>query len=327
MSYALYISNLAAAIGTGAELSEQEAYDLFGAMLDGGVADLELGALLIALHVKRESLAELLGFARALDERTCKLHVPAGSGPPVLLPCYSGEGLQAAVVPLLALLLVRFRIPVLIHGELNSRARVPAAYVLRELGVMPCASAVAAQQELDAGRVAFVPTAVLAPGLAALLSLRDRLGIESSPQMMAKMLEPFGQESVRMIRAHGAACAEKVSDLLLATGATALLLNRAEPEARESTVRRPSIQFFQAGCSHILFDPENGHAATASSPAPVLDAARAAATVRAAIAGHVQIPLPVVNQLACCLFAAGYAADLNQAKAIVALKKSWPVAA
>ena len=327
MSYALYISNLANAITAGADLSEQEAHDLFGAMLDGGVADLELGALLIALHVKGEAPAELLGFERALDERTFKLRIPAGSACPVILPCYGGDGTRAIVLPLLALLLKRFRIPVLIHGELNSRARVPAAYVLRELGVMPCASAVAAQQELDAGRVAFVPTAVLAPGLAALLSLRERLGVDSSPQMMAKLIEPFDQEGVRMIRAHGAACAEKVSDLLLATGARALLLNCANPDAAGNVARRPALQFFDAGSSHVLFESDNGHAAATFSPPSDLDAASAAATVRAAIAGHGQIPLPVVNQLACCLFAAGYAADLNQAKAIVALKTSWPAAA
>ena len=34
------------------DMSEQEAYELFGAILDGGVPDLELGAILIALRVK-----------------------------------------------------------------------------------------------------------------------------------------------------------------------------------------------------------------------------------------------------------------------------------
>ena len=32
------------------------------------------------------------------------------------------------------------------------------------------------------------------------------------------------------------------------------------------------------------------------------------------------VPLPLVNQLACCLFAAGYTNDMNQAKAIAAVE-------
>ena len=47
--------------------------------------------------------------------------------------------------------------------------------ILRELGVMPCASLAQVQETLDKGSIAFVPTAVLAPGLTDLLSLRARL--------------------------------------------------------------------------------------------------------------------------------------------------------
>ena len=38
------------------------------------------------------------------------------------------------------------------------------------------------------------------------------------------------------------------------------------------------------------------------------------------LAGEAPVPLPIVNQLACCLFASDYANDMNQAKAIVAVE-------
>jgi hypothetical protein len=38
------------------------------------------------------------------------------------------------------------------------------------------------------------------------------------------------------------------------------------------------------------------------------------------MAGHVPIPHPLVNQLACCLYASGYTEDMNQAKAIAAVE-------
>jgi anthranilate phosphoribosyltransferase len=36
--------------------------------------------------------------------------------------------------------------------------------------------------------------------------------------------------------------------------------------------------------------------------------------------GHSPLPQPLANQLACCLYASGYADDFNQAKAIVAVE-------
>ena len=39
-----------------------------------------------------------------------------------------------------------------------------------------------------------------------------------------------------------------------------------------------------------------------------------------ALAGKVSLPPPLSNLLACCLYAAGYTDDFNQAKAIVAVR-------
>ncbi len=36
--------------------------------------------------------------------------------------------------------------------------------------------------------------------------------------------------------------------------------------------------------------------------------------------GSATLPMPILNQLACCLHASGHAADLNEAKAIVAVE-------
>jgi hypothetical protein len=39
------------------------------------------------------------------------------------------------------------------------------------------------------------------------------------------------------------------------------------------------------------------------------------------------VPLPLINQLACCLYAAGYCNDFTQAKAMAAVKARLPMAA
>ena len=108
MSYAQYIKE----IGRGAEgardLSRDDAQQIYAAMLDGGVPDLEMGAIILGLRVKGESLDEMLGFLDATDERTHRLDMPHGRVRPVVLPTYNGSRKEANLTPLLALLLQRF---------------------------------------------------------------------------------------------------------------------------------------------------------------------------------------------------------------------------
>ena len=60
-------------IGRGAEgardMSRAEAQQLYGAILDGDVPDLEQGAIAIALRMKTETVDEMTGFLAAANER------------------------------------------------------------------------------------------------------------------------------------------------------------------------------------------------------------------------------------------------------------------
>lgn len=315
MSFAHYIKE----IGRG-DLSEQEASLLFGAILDGGVPELELGAILLALRAKSESLAELLGFFTALDERVFRLRVPAGKANPVVLPSYGGARDEPNLLPLLALLLQRFGVPVLVHGVLNGSGRVASAYILRELGIMPCANLAQAQEAVDSDGIVFVPTAVLTPGLAELLSLRGRLGVRSIAHSIARLIDPFAGASLRVVSASHPPYLEKMHEFLLATGARALLLRSTEGEPFANPTRRPQLIYFSEGASQLLFEAESGPAKGAPTLPAGIDAVTTAAWIKRVLAGEVPVPLPLVNQLACCLFGAGYTLDMNQAKAIVAVE-------
>ena len=320
MTFAHYIKEIGrGAVGAG-DLSEQEACLLFGAILDGGVPELELGAILVALRMKSESLDELLGFYNALNDRLFRLQIPAGKAKPVILPTYSGARDEPNLLPLLALLLQRFGVPVLVHGTLNGNGRVASAYILRELGIMPCANLAQAQEAIDGDGIVFVPTAVLAPGLAEVLSLRGRLGVRSSAHSIAKLIDPFAGESLRVVSASHPPFLAKIHELLLATGAHALALRSTEGEVFANPTRRPQLVYFSDGASQVLFEAEVGPSKGAPALPAGIDAVTTAAWIKRVLAGEVPVPLPLVNQLACCLFGAGYTADMNQAKAIVAVE-------
>jgi len=320
MHYAHYIKE----IGRGAEgsrnLPYDEAKELYGAMLDGGVPDLELGAIAIALRVKGESLDEMLGFFDATRERTHALKVPAGRCRPVVLPTYNGSRKEANLTPLLALLLKRMGVPVLVHGLIEGFGRVTTAQVLRELGVMPCITPTQAQAALDEHDIAFVPTATLSPGLANLLALRSRLGVRNSAHSLVKMLDPFQGEGLLISAATHPAFMDLMRDMMLAEALPSLLLRGTEGEPFANPKRRPRIEYLHDGLSDVLFDAEHDSLKALPNLPESNDAVATAKWTRRVLDSQLPLPVPIANQLACCLYASGYVEDFNQAKAIVAVE-------
>lgn len=320
MSIARFIKEIANDADTRRDLSEEDAHDLFAAMLDGGVPDMELGACLGALRMKHESATELLGFYRAASERVYALKPPATALRPLVFATYSGARQEPNLLPLLVLLLQRMGVPVLLHGTLEGGGRVASAYILRELGVLPGGSLAQAQKSLDEELLAFVPTAVLCPGLANLLALRSRLGVSNPAHNLVTLLDPIESGGLRMVGADQPLQLEQLETFLFATGFDALLMKNTEGEPFANPKQRPRIKFFRQGEAVVLFEEEMQSARGTLSQPSAVDAAATAAWVKQAMAGQVPIPHPLVNQLACCLYASGYTDDMNQAKAIAAVE-------
>ena len=86
MELALLIREIGRGATGARDLSGDEAQQLYGAMLDGVVPDLELGAIAIALRMKTESVNEMIGFLAAASERLPKLRRPRTGARPVVIP-------------------------------------------------------------------------------------------------------------------------------------------------------------------------------------------------------------------------------------------------
>jgi len=82
-----------------------------------------------------------------------------------------------------------------------------------------------------------------------------------------------------------------------------------------------------AGACRVLFDAENAALRHVAALPQSIDAHGTAAWIRRAMAGEVPLPLPLLNQIACCLYGAGYTDDMIQAKAIVAVETGGLAAA
>jgi len=304
-------------------LTETEAFGIFSAALDGGIDDFELGALLGALATRPLAPPELAGFRRATQPRLNRLALPAGPRP-VAVPSYCGARTQANLMPLVALALARLGVPVLVHGPLEGQGGIASASVLRELGVFPNSTVTDVCDALDASRIAFVPTALLCPALAGLVSLQARLGVPTCAREVAPLIDPFGGAALKLVPAGSEDRCEAFASVLTGLGEHALLFHGCEGEAYPDPLQRPAMTLFDAGERVTLFDghaqPASPGAARAGALPEQPDAKATAAWIEQVLAGRQPMPLPIANLLACCLFGAGYAEDFNQAKAIVAVR-------
>lgn len=320
MSYGNYIKEIGRGSQGARDLSVEDAQQLYAAILDGGVPDLELGAILLALRVKGEALDEMLGFLAATDTRINRLDMPQGRVRPVVLPSYNGARKEANLTPLLALMLQRFGIPVLVHGLIEGFGRVTTGQVFRELGIMPATSVNQAQGSLADKGLAFVPLSALAPGLHNLLALRARMGVRNSAHSLVKLINPFAGEAVLVAPATHPDFIELMRNMLLARGDRAILLRGTEGEPFANPKRRPRLEYLCDGALEVLFEAEHESLRSIPVLADGADAAATAKWTQRVLERQIPLPKPIANQLACLLYASGYAEDFNQAKAVVAVE-------
>ncbi|MET0520239.1 MAG: DNA-binding protein YbiB [Burkholderiaceae bacterium] len=281
------------------DMDGAQAEALFGAILDGRVPDMELGAILLSMRIKGESAAELLGFVRAMQARTAHVEVPADGPRCVLLPTFNGARKQANLMPLVALLLAREGVPVLIFGRHDFDSRESPFALLAALGLPLAGSAAEAGEQLRSRRIACLPLQALNPGLDALMSLRPRLGVRNSGHSVAKLLDAAPGRSVRVVAVTHPEYLDSMAEalpLLSQHGGRALLMRASEGEAYAHLRRRAHLLGFADGQRLTLHPEDSG-----DLDEPLNDACEAtanAALIRALLAEPAALPPRIVEQVA-----------------------------
>lgn len=297
MNYAPYIKEIGRGAKGAAPLTAGQAETLFGAMLDGEVPDLELGAIILSMRIKGETLAELQGFMAAVHARTPQLALPAGPRC-VVLPTYNGARRQPNLMPLVALLLSREGIPVLIQGRHDFDSRVSPFALLEAMDIRPAADLAEAERRLATGHLACLRLDQLLPGLDRLLALRPRLGVRNSGHTVAKLVDPCRRRSVRVVAVTHPEYLERMHAYLSDEGASAMLLRGTEGEAYANPRRRPRLEGFEAGQARVLAEAEEGGAPPLSALPDSPAVEHNLACIRGMLAGELPVPAPILVQVA-----------------------------
>jgi anthranilate phosphoribosyltransferase len=251
--------------------------------------------------------ADLIDFMAALGPRVRRLEAVAGEGCPVLLPSYGGTRRVPNLTALVALLLRRYGVSVVVHGPAEAAqesGRTTTAAVLWELGIEPAVSIAEAQQRLVHERIAYVPLSLFAPDIVEFAASRHPPHLPGDLYGLAQLIDPFGGAAFRVVGVSHAGDWALLREFFAATRANALLLPAIEGEPFAHPLHQPRLESFMAGVHAVLFDEEQGSAAEPPALPRAPDAPATAAWITAALEGEQPVPLPIVNQLACCLLAA-----------------------
>ncbi|MHA7847702.1 DNA-binding protein YbiB [Serratia sp. D1N4] len=311
MDYTKIIKEIGRGKNHARDLDRETAFQLYQAMLAGDVPELELGGILIAMRIKGEAEAEMLGFYQAMQQRVMRLQKPQGRPMPVVLPSYNGARKQANLTPLLALLLARVGLPVVVHGVLNDNTRVTSAEIFRLLGVPWSEDSCHAQQRLESGQPVFIPISALSTPMEAQLDLRWRMGVRNSAHTLAKLATPFADEDVlRLASVSHPEYVGRVASFFRQIGARGLLMQGTEGEAYANPQRGPQIHYIVDGEQRILLERPQQDVPVELPAAK--DAETTARWIERCLAGEVAIPEPISRQIACCLLATGEVKTLDE---------------
>lgn len=276
------------------DLARDDARLLFSAILSDDIPPLQLGAILIALRIKGESLDELAGFLEACEAAYPHLGAPSGTVP-LVIPAYNGARQLPNLTPLLARLVARAGIPVLIHGVSADPGRVTTLEVFQAMGVTPARSVAEAQGQLAESKLAVIAIDTLAPAIARVLSLRRDIGLRSSAHTLVKMIQPFNSRAVRLVSVTHPEYLERMRAFFTNYAAHALLLRGAEGEAVAHPRREPVIEWLDGKTAQTWrASPEEAPQLPQSREAEVT-----AQWITEALAGKRPLPAAITHQLAC----------------------------
>ena len=286
-------------------MSRADACLLYGAMLDGRVSDLELGAILLSMRIKGESVDEIAGFLDAAEASFTPLSAPANCAyAPIVIPSYNGSRHMANLTPLLALLLARAGAPVLMHGVLSDPNRVTSAEILQALGMPLAQSTAQAEAQFEAGKPAFMPIDALAPRMARLLSLRRVLGVRNSTHTLVKIMQPFRVPALRLCSyTHPEYLAMLTAYFLTAAPhnrGDAFLMRGTEGETVASVRRAQQIDWLHQGRCITLTEKQLSADVQPDLPSE-RDAVTTAQWIGAVLAGKCAVPGAIAQQVSHCL--------------------------
>ena len=171
-------------------LTETEAHEIFGWILDGDVDDEGIGRFLVEMSARSETSEEIAGAARALRDRLIPLDAPEGT-----VDCCGtgGDGHHTLnVSTAVSLLVAASGVPVAKHGNRAASSKSGAADTLEALGLDMEAAGRTAEKTLGELGICFLFAKNHHPAMGRIQPIRQKLGVRTIFNLMGPLSNPAG---------------------------------------------------------------------------------------------------------------------------------------
>jgi anthranilate phosphoribosyltransferase len=173
------------------DLTVDEAAAAMDEIMEGRAQSSQIAALLVALAMKGERPAEIVGFARTMRARATKLSRPFA---PVFDTCGTGGDRAHTfnVSTVAALVLAACGVRVAKHGNRSVSSRCGSADLFEALGVNVAAEPAAVERCLDEAGIAFFFAPTFHPSMRHAGPTRRELGIRTAFNLLGPLTNPAG---------------------------------------------------------------------------------------------------------------------------------------
>ena len=200
----------------GRDLSLEEAEALLGEVFNGST-DAQIGALLIALRMKGESISEIAGFARKMRASAVRIS-PEVKGTLVDTCGTGGDATNTINVSTAAAIVsASCGIPVAKHGNYAVSSKCGSANVLSELGVNISPQPEEVQRMIETVGIGFMLAPLFHPAMKRVGPLRRELGMRTIFNILGPLTNPAGAKA-QVMGVYDPALCEKLANVLKILG-------------------------------------------------------------------------------------------------------------
>ncbi len=312
-------------------LTRDEAREVMTEILHGEAADAQIGALLVALHMKGETVEEIIGFAQAIRAEATPLTSAegealdlSGTGRDALVDtCGTGGDTSGTfnISTATALAIAGAGVRVAKHGNRSISSKCGSADVMEALGVnieLPPARVAAC---LEASGIAFLYAPALHSAMKYVQPVRRQLRLRTVFNLLGPLTNP-ANASAQVVGVYSAALVEKLAEALSELGVRRALVVHGRDGLDEITISAPTkIAEVRNGRVHVYeVTPEDfGLQRAPLEEIAGGDAAENAAIIRAILDGERSCRRDVVLlNAAAALVAAGQADRISDAVPLAA---------
>jgi len=230
-------------------LTREEAREVMSQILRGEATDAQIAALLVALHMKGETVEEIVGFAQAIREAAAPLQAEdgealdlSGTGRDALVDtCGTGGDTSGTfnISTAVALVIAGAGVKVAKHGNRSISSKCGSADVMEALGVninLPPARLAACLRETG---IAFLFAPTMHSAMKYVQPARRELRLRTVFNLLGPLTNP-ARASAQVVGVYSADLVEKLAEALSELGLRRALVVHGRDGLDEITISGPS---------------------------------------------------------------------------------------